>query len=82
MGLNEKNINYSEEYEYYYQSNENNHEFLYVPKTGSNVNKIIVDEGIDLPYDESNNDIIKTLSNDEDLTVQDLKEFMQFLLLT
>ena len=82
MGLNEKNINYSEEYEYYYQSNENNHEFLYVPKTGSNVNKIIVDEGIDLPYDESNNDIIKTLSNDEDLTVQDLKKFMQFLLLT
>ncbi len=75
------NIDWTFENEYYYQSENNKQELLFVPKNGNNVNKLVMVNGIDLPYKETKNEIDEFLKKkDKPLTLNDVKQFLKILL--
>ena len=80
INLRREGINSSSEYEYYYQSFEAKHEYLYVPKTEIEINNLIIDNGRNLPYEYTSNAIKDlNLSHNKKLSKDDLIHFLTFL---
>lgn len=73
------NINWTVENEYYYQS-EDNQELLFVSKDNKNVNKLVMVNGVDLPYQQSQNKLANFLNKkNKPLSLDDVKDFLTYI---